>query len=235
MLWHGSMWPASSSLRPDMALTVLLTGFGPFPGAPFNPTGALVQQLARSRHPGLANVRLASHVFPTSYRAVDRDLPRLLADVKPDALLMFGLSGRASCLRIETRARNALSAFRDVEGQRSLITRILPGGADALRFGIPATRLALAVRNAGMPAAISRDAGRYLCNYLSWRAIDATTLPDGPKFAAFIHVPKVRQGARSRHSGQKRWWRTADLVRGGEAILLAAVAETRRRSHIQNR
>jgi pyroglutamyl-peptidase len=216
-----------------MALTVLLTGFGPFPGAPFNPTGALVQQLARLRHPGLANVQLVPHVFPTSYRAVDRDLPRLLVDVEPDALLMFGVSGRASCLRIETRARNALSAFRDVEGQRSLITCILPGGADALRFSIPAIRMAVAVRNAGVPAVISRDAGRYLCNYLSWRAIDATALPGGPKFAAFIHVPKIRQGARSRHDSQKRWWRMADLVRGGEATLLAAIAETRRRSHVQ--
>ena len=30
-----------------MAVTILVTGFGPFPGAPFNPTGPLVKQLAR--------------------------------------------------------------------------------------------------------------------------------------------------------------------------------------------
>ena len=32
-----------------MAATILLTGFGPFPGAPFNPTGPLVTELARAR------------------------------------------------------------------------------------------------------------------------------------------------------------------------------------------
>ena len=32
-----------------MPLTVLLTGFGPFPGAPYNPTAALVHALARVR------------------------------------------------------------------------------------------------------------------------------------------------------------------------------------------
>ena len=40
-----------------MTFTILLTGFGPFPGAPFNPTGPLVEHLARRRHPALAGVR----------------------------------------------------------------------------------------------------------------------------------------------------------------------------------
>jgi pyrrolidone-carboxylate peptidase len=36
-----------------MTATILLTGFGPFSGAPFNPTGPLVTELARRRIPGL--------------------------------------------------------------------------------------------------------------------------------------------------------------------------------------
>ena len=36
---------------PSMAITILITGFGPFPGAPFNPTEPLAQELARRRHP----------------------------------------------------------------------------------------------------------------------------------------------------------------------------------------
>ena len=35
-----------------------------------------------------------AHVFRVTYEAVDRELPDLLARVKPDALLMFGLAGR---------------------------------------------------------------------------------------------------------------------------------------------
>ena len=62
-----------------MALTILVTGFGPFPGAPFNPTGPLVKRLARLRRPGLTHVQIVPHVFATSYAAVDRDLPRLIA------------------------------------------------------------------------------------------------------------------------------------------------------------
>ena len=208
-----------------MALTILVTGFGPFPGAPSNPTGALVAHLARLRHPALADVRLVPHVFQTSYRAVDEDLPRLLADSRPDALLMFGLSNRATCLRIETRARNAVSMLiRDVEG-RGHANCIMPGGPTALPFRAPAARLALASRKAGVRTVTSRDAGRYLCNYLCWRAIERTAQPSGPKLAVFVHVPRLWQG--SRRPGRKRPWRMAELVRGGEAILRALVAASR--------
>src|SRR5262245_23971500 len=103
------------------ALTILITGFGPFPGAPFNPTGDLVERLAKLRRPALAEVTIIPHVFQTSYAAVDRDLPRLLAKHKPDALLMFGLAPRAKVLRIETRAHNTSGSLPDVSG------RSLPG------------------------------------------------------------------------------------------------------------
>jgi pyroglutamyl-peptidase len=218
-----------------MALTILLSGFGPFPSAPSNPTGVLVQRLASLRRPALADVRLVRHVFQTSYRVVDRELPRLLTEFKPDAVLMFGLSARARCLRVEARARNAISAARDAEGQRPFSTCIVPGGPRELLFKMPVARLALAARQVRVEAVISRDAGRYLCNYLSWRAIEAAARPAGPGFAAFVHVPKLRQAAVRRGTRGERPWRMQDLLRGGEAILLAAVAETRRRKHMKER
>src|SRR5436190_17753157 len=104
-----------------MAFTILLTGFGPFPGAPTNPTGPLVLELTRRRHPAFAGVRRVAHVFKTSYDAVDQELPLLLAREKPDALLMFGLATRTRHFRIETRARNALAcSVPDAEGRRPL-------------------------------------------------------------------------------------------------------------------
>jgi pyroglutamyl-peptidase len=218
-----------------MPLTVLVTGFGPFPGAPLNPTGALVRALVKLRRPALADIRLVPHVFETSYRAVDRDLPHLIRKVQPDAVLMFGLSGKASCLRVETRARNAVSALiRDVDG-KVISTGIVPGGRDALPFNVPAARLATAARKARAMAVTSRDAGRYLCNYLSWRALEATAQPQGPVFAAFIHVPAVTGAVRPRRAAAGLSWRMADLLRGGEAVLAAAVAETRRRRRMTKR
>ncbi len=207
--------------------TILVTGFGPFPGAPFNPTAALVKRLARLRRPALADVKIVPHIFPTRYVAVDRDLPRLIARHKPDALLMFGLASRAKTLRIETRAHNALALLPDAGGSAPRRPAIVAGAAPAMALPAPARRLLAAVRTTGMPAALSRDAGRYLCNYLCWRAAEAAAKAGGPRLAAFVHVPPVRGSARPRR-GCKRRLSLDDLARGGCRLLVALAAAARR-------
>src|ERR1700710_402579 len=89
------------------SLRILITGFGPFPGAPHNPTMPLVARLLRLRRPAFSEGELSGHIFPVTYKAVERGLPRLLAEPPPHALLMFGLASRTPHGRIETRARNA--------------------------------------------------------------------------------------------------------------------------------
>ena len=196
-----------------MALTILVTGFGPFPGAPFNPTGPLVQRLARLRRPCLANAKIVPHIFPTGYAAVDRDLPKLLAKHKPDALLMFGLAPRARTLRIETRARNTVSLLPDAGGVALRRLTIAAGGPAALAMPAPARRLLAAVRAAGVPATLSRDAGRYLCNYLCWRAAEAAGKKGGPRLAAFVHVPKIARTARRAGKAPQAHARRSDARR----------------------
>jgi pyroglutamyl-peptidase len=204
--------------------TILVTGFGPFPGAPFNPTAPLVARLARLRRPGLAGVTVVPHVFATSYAAVDRDLPKLIARHRPDALLMFGLAGRARKLRIEMRARNALALLPDVGGVKPRGRAIASGEPAALALPAPARRLLAAVHAAGVPAALSRDAGHYLCNYLCWRAAEAAR--KGPRIAAFVHVPPLGRWPLRR--GEKRRLTLGDLTRAGGRLLVEMAAATRR-------
>jgi len=201
--------------------TILLTGFGPFPGAPYNPTGPLVARLARLRRPRLANAKIVPHIFPTSYAAVDRDLPMLLTQHNPDALLMFGLAPRSHALRIETRARNVVSLLPDAAGIALPRQAITVGGPAAIAMPAPVHRLLAAVRAARVPATLSRDAGRYLCNYLAWRAAAAAGKNGGPHLVTFVHVPKVAHSAR--RPGKSRRLSLGDLTRAGTA-LLAAVA-----------
>ena len=114
--------------------TVLITGFGRFPGAPFNPSAPLARAVAKRRRPAFADVRRIVHIFETSYAAVDRDLPKLIAQHKPDIVLMFGLAGRTNFVRIETRARNARSIlFPDVTGFQPDGARDRAGQAAAAR------------------------------------------------------------------------------------------------------
>ena len=195
--------------------TILVTGFGPFPGAPFNPTEALVRRLAKLRR---VNLRVVPHVFETSYAAVDRELPNLMAKHKPDALLMFGLHGRARTLRIETLARNAIGRARDASGATPRGRSIAAEAAHA-RMASPAARLVRAARRAGVPAAASRDAGQYLCNYLCWRATAAAKGKD-VWLAAFVHVPPVSR--KSLKLGG-RLLTPANLERAARAILAELV------------
>jgi pyroglutamyl-peptidase len=209
-----------------MSATILITGFGPFPGAPFNPTEPLALALACRRHPAFADVRRVAHVFPVSYEAIDRELPVLLKREQPQALIMFGLATRTRHLRVETRARNALApTLPDVGGHRPSVMSIAPGTPATLPLRAPAARLLRAARAAGVPAALSRDAGRYLCNYLCWRAAEAART-GLPRLVAFIHVPSVLSAR-----GQPRL-RPAltleDLTRAGEAILREVVIAARR-------
>ena len=204
--------------------TILLTGFGPFPGAPYNPTGPLVARLARLRRPCLTNAKIISHIFPTSYAAVDRDLPMLLTQHNPDALLMFGLAPRSRALHIETRARNVVSLLPDAAGIAPPRQAITIGGPPAIAMPAPVHRLLATVRAAHVPATLSRDAGRYLCNYLAWRAAAAAGKNGGPHLVTFVHVPKVSHSAR--RAGKRRRFSLGDLTRAG-AALLAAVAGSR--------
>jgi pyroglutamyl-peptidase len=192
--------------------TVLITGFGPFPGAPVNPSGPLALALAKRRRPDFAGVRRVAHVYETSYAAVGHDLPRLLKQHRPDIVLMFGLAARTPFVRIETRARNAASMlFPDVDGQVRDDRAIARNAAASLRARAPFARLLAAARATRANVRLSRDAGDYLCNYTYWRALEASR---SGTLVQFVHIPLSRQGG--------------NVLRAGEAILLALLAARRR-------
>jgi pyroglutamyl-peptidase len=206
-----------------MTMRVLVTGFGPFPGAPFNPSALLVKALARRRRPALAGIELTTHVFATSYAAVDRDLPKLLAE-KPDVILLFGLAWRRRHLCVETRARNAVTLlFSDADRCKPQQNVIAPGEPSSLKGNAPFVWLASAARGC-FPSRLSRDAGRYLCNYVYWRALRGAH--GGQPLVQFIHIPPVRIGPRrlQKHRRQS----LAQLIHAAEAVLIALIAAARR-------
>jgi pyroglutamyl-peptidase len=195
-------------------MRIVIAGFGPFPGAPSNPSARLAVALARRRRPALAGIKITSHIFPTAYAAVDRDLPKLLAR-KPDVVLIFGLTGRRRELCIETRARNARSLiFPDASGWHPERAAIERGETRALRGNAPFAHLLNAVRRAALPARLSRDAGAYLCNYAYWRAL--RHVHNGRPLVQFVHIPPIAVAPLSR------------LIVAGENLLIALLLASRR-------
>ena len=78
----------------------------------------------------------------------------------------------------------------------------------------------------GIDARPSRNAGSYLCNYLSWRAIEAVGTDDHLRRAAFVHIPPLARGGASRRKGSPRITQD-ELVDAGEAMLLELVTLAR--------
>lgn len=206
-------------------MRVLITGFGPFPGVPFNPSAVLADALARRRRPTLAGIVRTTHIFATTYDAVDRDLPKLFAQ-KPDIILMFGLAGSRRHVCIETRARNAVSLLYPDAGGHRAQRGIMVAGGRALRGNAPFVALLAALRNTAIPTRLSRDAGRYLCNYAYWRALERAS--HGHQLVQFVHIPRVKFDPRRLRKTRSVAFRP--LVTAAERLLVALVAAKRRQS-----
>ena len=184
-------------------------------------------RLLRLRRPAFGDVELSGHIFPVTYKAVDRELPQLLAQHRPHALLMFGLASRTPYVRIETRARNAVTTLWPDADHARIRKGSIAGGADARMLGPHTAKLLRAARATGLDARASRDAGSYLCNYLSWRAIEAVGTDDHLRLAAFVHIPLLARSGTALRNGSSRVT-LEGLVDAGEAMLLETARLARR-------
>ncbi|MGV1015072.1 MAG: hypothetical protein ACOYB4_08900 [Methyloceanibacter sp.] len=172
---------------------VLITGFGPFPGVPDNPSAWLAQTLAGQTR-GL-DCQLQAQVFPTDWDTVATLTPPLFESLKPEIMIHFGLNRRAQGLRIERSAHNRVAARADMRGALPTARTILPPGPERLDAAISATALAAHLRAHGLAAASSRSAGRYLCNFLYYRSLEWAARQEKPIVALFVHIPPtVSQG-----------------------------------------
>lgn len=172
---------------------ILVTGFGPFPGCPENPSAALARAVGQRlrRAPGGAAQVL---VLRTAYGAIPDALMPALAEA-PAAVLMLGVATRARRLRVEIRARNRASRLYPDASGRPAARLVLDPEGPATRAGTATAQARAALRRHGLDARLSNDAGRYLCN-ASYFAALGTGLP-----ALFVHIPPVPRTRRPRRAG----------------------------------
>jgi pyroglutamyl-peptidase len=181
--------------------TLLVTGFGPFPGWERNPTPGMVKAVQRLRLP---SVRIVGHVFNTVYAEVARDLPALIVRHRPDAILMFGLAGRAAHIRIEMHAHNvATRRTKDASGAFHVSPEIRADAPWRVATGFRCGPLAARLRAAGLNARPSPSAGEYLCNFTYWLALEAVAKRE-TKRALFVHVPLPRAARHASRTGRPR-------------------------------
>ena len=170
---------------------VLVTGFSVFPGAPVNPTEALVAvvEAGKARLADLCELHTAT--FEVDYRGLPARLGEIGASVRPDVAIHFGLARECAGFRLERTAMNLVCCSRpDNTGHVPVEARI-DGEAGPLISSLPLEEISDALRARGLPVALSDDAGDYLCNYLFYLSRARLCAGFAPAMAGFVHVPLV--------------------------------------------
>jgi len=167
---------------------VLLTGFGPFPGVPTNPSAWLAETLAEQSPSPEFESELHARILPTEWEATAL-MPRLYEALQPHVMIHFGLSERAKAFRIERSAHNRAALRADAKGAMPSGPVIRPEGPDRFDTALPAGALAAHLKTCGLPAMASRSAGRYLCNFLYYHSLDWARRQEGARLVLFVHIP----------------------------------------------
>lgn len=203
-------------------MRVLITGFGPFPGQPTNPTMRLARHAGRAQRLRFAGVERVVRLLPTTWAMLD-GVPALLAETKPDAVLMFGVAGRRRKVTPELRAMNHQMALKpDADGRFAGARSRIAGAPFAWRASFDARRLQVVIQRAGVSCGLSQNAGGYLCNALSWHVL-SSGLP-----AIFVHVPRPRRMLRRKGHEKRPRPTMRQLERAAEASLGFVVGAMRR-------
>ena len=167
--------------------TLLLTGFGPFPGVPENPTSAI----AKSLHGQAIGSRLVqSEVLDVRYDTIESQLKKAIARHKPAACVLLGIAVKRHLISLEKTAYNRAETGRADESGHQ------PSDEKALSSTHPIdkevhTSLVLGplrdtLSQKGLPTEVSKDPGRYLCNASYFHALlqNPSTVP-----CLFVHLP----------------------------------------------
>lgn len=204
------------------APNILVTGFGPFPGAVRNPSTRLALFLSRSRRiTRSATVKAA--IIPTAYEGLSSALARLLDAEQPDAVLMLGLAGSTPYLRIETRAANQVSSLYPDATRRKTDRMLIAGAPGILPVRAPVRSLLQAARSTGVEARLSNDAGSYICNAALFHALHRTRAKPALPIA-FVHIPWPRGRGKQKPGMVGRLPTWPMLERAAEQVLLRLIA-----------
>lgn len=213
-----------------MPISVLVTGFSVFPGAPVNPTEVLVGWFGERRPDLGPDVSLTTGLLDTAFGSIRRQLGEVAATAQPDIAIHFGLARGARGFRLERMARNRVAtASPDVTGTCAASDRICEG-AEAIASSLPVEAIVRRLSERGLPHETSVDAGDYLCNLAFYLSV--AHLVDGlrPAKAGFVHVPYLASQLATLGEAEASVPRLSEdeLWEGAVVIVETAIAAARR-------
>jgi pyroglutamyl-peptidase len=209
---------AAQAIR-KIAMKALVTGFEPFGGDRVNPSFEALRRLP----PRLGVLDIATRSLPVVYGAALPALRAAIAATAPDIVLCAGLAGGRAELSLERVAINIDDArIPDNDGNQPIDRPVVAGGPAAYFATLPIKAAVAALREAGLPAAVSNSAGTFLCNHIFYGLMHEAAKAGHPFRGGFLHLPYL-PGQAARVPGAPSM-ALEQIVEGIEIILSVAAA-----------
>ncbi|MBV8615516.1 MAG: pyroglutamyl-peptidase I, partial [Acetobacteraceae bacterium] len=199
--------------------TLLLTAFEPFGGESVNASWEAARELEGWSSGEFA---IAARRLPCVYDLCVAELARTFEALRPAGLMMTGQASRRTMVCVERIARNDASA-RTPDNRGVIRGRAAPASGPAwLGTEARVAQIARAIRDVGVPARVSTNAGDYVCNHLYYGALAFLCDKSRGTPAVFIHLPATP--AQFPRRGRKKGLPTARAAHALEAAARAIMS-----------
>jgi pyroglutamyl-peptidase len=173
--------------------SVLLTGFEPFGGDAYNPSGEIAQAL---RGRTIEGRQVVGVVLPCAFGDAVAELRTLLRIHRPELVLCLGLANGRAEVTPERVALNLNDApIADNHGQQPVDVAIVRGGPAGYWSTLPNKAIVAALRERDIPAKVSLSAGTFVCNHTFYGLMHALRWQRAIR-GGFIHLPAARERAK---------------------------------------
>ncbi len=192
--------------------TLLITGFDPFGGATVNPSWEAVKLLPDQ----IGDWQLTKIEIPTVFGLAAQTVLHVAQDLHPDAIVCVGQAGGRAAITPEVYGVNLRHArIADNAGNRPLAQPIVQGAPGTYAATLPVRDMVRAVREIGLPSALSYSAGRFVCNDVLYTLLHHYRAT--PTKVGFVHVPYLPEQAKNGEPSMT----LADITKALEAAMKA--------------
>ncbi len=196
---------------------LLLSGFEPFGGERNNPSWEVASGFDAKSFDG---VRVRALRLPVAHRRAVGEVVAAIRRWRPAAVIGLGQAGGRTALALERVAVNLLDkSGREGERGRADERPVVRDGPDAYFSRLPLAAILRALERRAIPAALSLNAGAYICNAVMYAALhELRRRPAMP--VGFIHLPyEAAQAVRRRAPSM-----SLELMERGVATAISVTA-----------
>ncbi len=189
---------------------LLVTGFDPFGGATVNPSWEAVKLLPDQ----IGDWHLIKIEIPTVFGLAAQTALHVAQEQHPDAIVCIGQAGGRAAITPEVYGVNLRYArIVDNAGNRPLAQPIVQGAPGTYAATLPVREMVRAVREIGLPSALSYSAGRFVCNDVLYTLLHHYR--NTPAKVGFVHVPHLPEQVRNGEPSMT----LADIAKALEAAI----------------